>query len=300
MLNPYIRTFVEVADRGSFSSASERLRISKVSVMNQINALEARVGVPLFERTHQGVHLTNAGASFYQNAVRLARLSEDAITEARQLGGTSPQTIRIGTSLMRPCNSLVALWESIDAGNRETQFSIVPFHDGFDSLNAMLAGLEDRIDCFVTPCSSTRMLAKYNFLPLRTCACQIAMSKKHPLAKKEVLTWEDLEGQSLLLVRRGDSYVLDELRDDILRSHPGIRIIDFDGYYDASAFNLCEQQGYLMETLDIWASFHPSLVTIPVKWKYAMPYGILYAKRPSKAAEAFIEVISRAVDPIST
>ena len=298
MLNPYIQTFVEVADRGSFSSASEQLHISKVSVMNQVNALEARVGVPLFERTHQGVHLTNAGESFYKNAVKLMRLSENAITEARQIGGASAQTIRIGTSLMRPCNSLVALWESIDAGNREIQFSIVPFNDGFDSLNTMLAGLGDRIDCFVTPCSSMRMLTKYNFLPLRTCECQIALSKKHPLAKKDVLTWDDLDGQSLLLVRRGDSYVLDELRDDILRGHPDIQIIDFDGYYDVSAFNLCEQQGYLMETLDIWASFHPSLVTIPVKWNYKMPYGILYAKNPSKSVEEFIEVISKSMSSV--
>ena len=297
MLNPYIQTFVEVADRGSFSAAAERLHISKVSVMNQINALETRVGAPLFERTHQGVFLTDAGESFYKNAVKLMRLSENAIAEARQIGGSSSQTIRIGTSLMRPCNSLVALWEGIDAGNRDIQFSIVPFNDGFDSLNAMLAALGEKIDCFVTPCSSARMLTKYNFLPLRTCECRIAMSKKHPLAKKEVLTWEDLAHQSLLLVRRGDSYVLDELRDELLRSHPSIRIIDFDGYYDVSAFNLCEQQGYLMETLDIWAGFHPSLVTIPVKWDYKMPYGILYAKNPSKPVKAFIDAISKSIGP---
>ena len=297
MLNPYIQTFVEVAERGSFSAAAERLHISKVSVMNQINALETRVGAPLFERTHQGVFLTDAGESFYKNAVKLMRLSENAIAEAKQIGGASSQTIRIGTSLMRPCNSLVALWEGIDAGNRDIQFSIVPFNDGFDSLNAMLAALGEKIDCFVTPCSSARMLAKYNFLPLRTCECRIAMSKKHPLAKKEVLTWEDLAHQSLLLVRRGDSYVLDELRDELLRSYPSIRIIDFDGYYDVSAFNLCDQQGYLMETLDIWAGFHPSLVTIPVKWDYKMPYGILYAKNPSMPVKAFIDAISKSIGP---
>ena len=297
MLNPYVQTFVEVAERGSFSAAAERLHISKVSVMNQVNALEARVGVPLFERTHQGVRLTGAGESFYKNAVKLLRLSQSAIAEARQTGGAAAQTIRIGTSLMRPCNSLVALWERIDAGNRDVQFSIVPFNDGFDSLNAMLAALGEKIDCFVTPCSSARMLAKYSFLPLRACECRIAMSKKHPLAGKDVLTWDDLDRQSLLLVRRGDSYVLDALRDDILRDHPGIRIVDFDGYYDVSAFNLCEQQGYLMETLDIWAGLHPSLVTLPVKWDYQMPYGILYAKKPTKPVQAFIEAIATSVNP---
>ena len=116
------------------------------------------------------------------------------------------------------------------------------------------------------------------------------MSKKHPLAKKETLRWKDLDGESLLLLKRGDSYILDEMRDDIVCNHPSINIIDFDGFYDISAFNLCEQQGYLMETLDMWVSLHPSLATIPVEWKYEIPYGIIYAKNPSETVKKFIDM----------
>ena len=294
LLNPYIKTFLKASDCGSFSSAAEQLYISKVSVMNQINALEAHVGVPLFDRTHQGVSLTAAGRSFYKNAEAMVRLSEDSIREARQIGGAVSRTIRVGASMMRPCNSLVELWENIDTGSQEYQFNIVPFNDDADSLNAMLVSLGDRIDCFVSPCGSTSMLMNYSFLPLGSCKCAIAMSKKHPLAKKEVLRWEDLEGESLLLIKRGDSYVLDEMRDEIYRVHPSTQIVDFDGYYDLSAFNLCEQQGYLMETLDMWTDLHPSLTTIPVNWKYEMPYGIIYAKKPSETVKAFVDVIAKA------
>ena len=292
MLNPYIKTFLKVADNGSFSSAAEQLYISKVSVMNQINALEAHVGAALFDRTHQGVSLTDAGRSFYKNAEAMVRLSEDSVHEARQIGGAASRSIRVGTSMMRPCNSLVELWESIDTGSQEYQFSIVPFNDGADSLNAMLASLGEKIDFFVTPCGSTSMLMNYSFLPVGSCKCAIAMSKKHPLSKKEVLRWKDLEGESLLLVKRGESYVLDEMRDEIHRAHPSIQIVDFDGYYDLSAFNLCEQQGYLMETLDMWASLHPSLATMSVNWEYEMPYGIIYAKKPSDTVKTFIDVIA--------
>ena len=292
LLNPYIKTFLKTANCGSFSSAADQLYISKVSVMNQINALESHVGVPLFDRTHQGVSLTDAGKSFYKNAEAMVRLSEDSIHEARQIGGVMSRTIRIGTSMMRPCNSLVELWENIDASIHKYQFSIVPFNDDADSLNAMLASLGDRIDCFITPCGSMSILMNYSFLPFGSCKCAIAMSKKHPLAKKEVLRWEDLEGESLLLIKRGESYVLDEMRDEIHRSHPSIQIVDFDGYYDLSAFNLCEQQGYLMETLDMWASLHPSLTTTPVNWEYEMPYGIIYAKKPSDTVKTFIDIIA--------
>ena len=294
MLKPYIKAFLRVAECGSFSSAADQLYISKVSVMNQIIALEARIGVPLFERTHSGVSLTAAGKSFYQNAQAMAHLSETSVREARQIGGAASRTIRIGTSIMRPCNSLIEFWENAETDSEEYQFNVVPFNDDVDSLNAMLAAIGDKIDCFVTPCGSMGMLMNYNFLPFGSCKCAVAMSKKHPLAKKEILHWEDLEGESLLLVKRGESYVLDEMRDEIHRVHPSIHVVDFDGYYDLSAFNLCEQQGYLMETLDMWASLHPSLATIPVNWDYEMPYGIIYAKKPSDTVKTFIDVISKA------
>lgn len=292
MLNPSVKAFVKVAEKGSFSAAAEQLYISKVSVMNQINALEAEMGVPLFERTNHGVALTEAGKSVYKNAKKLLRLEDNTIREARRIGGADKQIIRVGSSMMRPCNILVDVWEQIEGRNPNVQFDIVPFSDGEESLNTMLKALGDTVDCFVTPCGSMKLLTEYNFLPFGTQPCAVAMSKKHPLAKKEALTWKDLEGQSLLLVRRGESYVLDELRDDILCNHKATSIVDFDGYYDISAFNLCEQQGYLMETLDMWSVLHPSLATVPVQWKYEMPYGILYAKKPSHTVKEFVDVIA--------
>lgn len=291
MLNTYIKTFLEVVDCGSFSSASERLFISKVSVMNQINSLESHVGVPLLIRTNHGVSLTQAGQSFYQNARKLVHLSDMAIDEARKIGKKNEHIIRIGTSLMRPCNKLVELWERMKSPRPDYQFNIVPFDDGIDSLNALLNSLGDRIDCFITPCSSMKLLMNYNFLPFDTCKYEISMSKKHPLAGKQLLEWEDLDGESLLLVNRGESYVVDEIRDEIIRHHKKITVVDFNGYYDATTFNMCEQMGYLMGTMDLWANLHPSLVTIPVVWNYKMPYGIMYAKEPSKTVKDFISAI---------
>ncbi len=84
------------------------------------------------------------------------------------------------------------------------------------------------------------------------------------------------------------------MRDDILEKHPQIRITDTPNFYDTSVFNECEQMNCLMETLDIWADVHPSLVTLPVEWEYEVPYGIVYAKRPSGAVREFIDSIRNA------
>lgn len=67
--------------------------------------------------------------------------------------------------------------------------------------------------------------------------------------------------------------------------------MDAPNFYDTSIFNECEQMNYLMETLDIWTDIHPSLVTLPMEWEYKISYGIVYAKKPSKAVAEFIDSI---------
>ena len=85
MYHPQIETLIQVADAGSFSKAAERMHITPVSVMNQINAMEKRVGVRLFERTNQGGELTKAGQSIYRDAKQIIADSDAAIERAKKL-----------------------------------------------------------------------------------------------------------------------------------------------------------------------------------------------------------------------
>lgn len=113
MLKSYIYTFLKVADLGSFSKAAEELYISKVSIMNQINSLEERVGVNLFDRSNKGVTLTEAGRLFYRKSKELLDFSNNLLNELKLFSKNNVNTIRIGTSIMRPYNNLIDIWESI-------------------------------------------------------------------------------------------------------------------------------------------------------------------------------------------
>lgn len=291
MFNPFVATFIKVVDCGSFSRAAEELPLSKVSVMKQINALEETVGATLFKRTHRGVILTDAGKSFYQNIKEIIRLSEATVDEAQRIAHNENQKIRIGSSIMRPCNRFIELFESKIEENRYS-FEVVLFNDNVDGLTPMLDALDDKIDCFISPCGSTKILMDYGFLSLSECKCAVAMSRNHVLAEKELLRMEDFCNQTVLLIKRGNSYVVDQMRDHFIKSYPAVKIVDFDGYYDISAFNLCNRQGYLMETLDIWENLYPSLKTVAVDWAYKMPYGIIYSKKPTDKVKRFIDYIS--------
>ncbi|MDE6744956.1 MAG: LysR family transcriptional regulator, partial [Lachnospiraceae bacterium] len=203
MYSRELTTFISVVEQGSFLKASKELYITAASVMNQINKLEANVGVKLIERTSQGTQLTAAGRSFYKDAKKIIKLSEQAIARTRQIAKNEKQVIRIGTSILRPCKMLVDLWSEIDDGTLPVTIRIVPFDDSPASMEKMLETLGKEIDCFVGPCDSLTWKEKYNILVLKQGECCIAVPRKHRLAKKEKLQWSDLDGENLMLVKRG-------------------------------------------------------------------------------------------------
>lgn len=292
MYSRELYTFVVAAEKGSFLSASKELFITPASVMNQINKFENQIGIKLIERTNQGISLTSAGRSIYKEAKRIIKISNQAISHAKQIAMNEQQVINVGTSILRPCKMLVDLWSEIDDETLPVTIHIVPFDDTPAGMDAMLSSLGKDIDCFVGPCDSITWRENYNILHIKNGKCEIAVPRKHKLSRKERLNWDDLDGETIMLVKRGDSPTLNKMRDEIEAKHPRITVIDAPHFYDTNIFNECEQTGCLMETLDIWREVHPSLVTIPMEWDYTMPYGIIYGKHPSKIAESFIQKIS--------
>ncbi len=69
-----VQAVIAVADAGSFSSAAEELYISQSSLSKQIIALEAELGLQLFDRSRRKIALTPAGVQFVQYARRIDAL----------------------------------------------------------------------------------------------------------------------------------------------------------------------------------------------------------------------------------
>ncbi|NPD15314.1 LysR family transcriptional regulator [Xinfangfangia sp. D13-10-4-6] len=73
-----IRSFVEVAESGSFAAASDRLFVTQSAVSLRIQRLEEQLGRPLFLRSKDGVALTVAGREFRTFANTIMRNWEEA------------------------------------------------------------------------------------------------------------------------------------------------------------------------------------------------------------------------------
>src|SRR6202790_3277281 len=93
-----LRVFQAVADEGSFSRAARALFLSQPAITQHIHALEAELGVPLFDRLGRRTSLTPAGASLAQHVPEIMGMVRAAETAAREAGGEASRTLRLGVS----------------------------------------------------------------------------------------------------------------------------------------------------------------------------------------------------------
>ena len=83
-----LRTFTTALRAGSFSGAAEALHITPPAVTVQMRQLETIAGMPLMERTFEGLKPTDAGREIASAALRIeATLAEcdDALASLRGL-----------------------------------------------------------------------------------------------------------------------------------------------------------------------------------------------------------------------
>lgn len=290
MYDKHLDYFLLVSEYGSFTKAAEKAFISPTAIIKQINLLEEDLGITLFRRTNHGTRLTDAGSSIYQDAKRIISISKQAIQKAKQIEQAGERTIRIGTSLLRPCKTIVDLWSSVSEHHPNIQLEIVPFDDTYHEWLNLLENLGNDIDIVAGIYPSSIFEHHCQILKLADIPLCCAVSRKNPLSTKMKLSVSDLYGENLLMVERGDTSFVDSLRDEIEQNHPQIRIQDVPSY-DTKVFNQCNISNSVMITIETWSELHPSLITIPCNWDYTVPYGIIYPETPSNPVAEFIDVL---------
>lgn len=291
MYNPLLNTFVAVADCGSFTKASETLFISPTAVMKQMNALEKHLELKLIERTPSGIYLTQAGAVIYKEAKFMMEYSQKAISRAKAALYDYETTFCVGTFTLNPAKPFMDLWYLVNQDFPAYKLHLVPFADNHDGILSEIEKLGEKFDFLIGVCDSKKWLSRCNFLPLGRYAKMVAVSREHPLASKTCINIEDLYGETLMMVRKGDSETNDHIRRNLEENHPEIHIEDTPQFYDLSVFNRCAKTGNVLLTIECWRDVHPGLVSIPVNWDYSIPYGLLYSFDAPKDVLQFVEAV---------
>lgn len=292
MYNMQLETFIVVADMGSFNKAAEALYITPPAVTKQMNLLEKDLGITLFTRTHRGLILTEAGKSLYKDAKYVIQYCKESVQRAQKAMAEKDNVIRIGTSPMTPAEPLVEAWAFVQEKCPDIKLQLVPFMNSQESAREILKNLGQNIDVVAGIFDDTMLkLRQCNGLELSKQHICCAVSIHHRLVKKEILTMQDLHGENFLMMHRGWSNYVDELRDDIWEHHPQIHVTDFD-IYSVDIFNQCENSNDVLMVVENWKNVHPLLKVISVDWKYTIPFGVLYSKEPSELVMRFLKAIN--------
>lgn len=289
MYNPLLDTFIAVADCGSFTKAAEVLFISPTAVMKQMNSYENHLDLKLIERTSSGIRLTKAGEIIYRDAEFIKDYSSKSVSAARAALHADDTVFCVGTSLLNPAKPFMDLWYRVNSSFPEYKLHLVPFEDKHEGILSEIEKLGEKFDFLIGVCDSKEWLSRCRFLPLGRYKKMIAVSREHRLAQKSRLDIEELYGEMLMMVKRGDSKINDSIRNDLENNHPLIRIEDTPMFYDLSVFNRCAQTDKVLLTLECWQEVHPGLVSIPVNWDYSIPYGLLYSFDAPEDVLRFVE-----------
>ena len=292
MYDRHLDTFVQVADSGSFLKASEKLYISANAVTKQINLLENDLGVRLFQRSTQGLALTEAGQFIYAEAKKLIRHSRSVLQKAKELENKQEYVIHVGVSLMNPANILLEQWHKASALYPNYRLEIVPFEDTVSAFQDVLDSLGSKVDLLSCPYETSYWGNRYNSFHLLDLPLCVSCSMNHPLATKQKLSLEDLHGETLLVGRKGFSAYIDRAWDYIVKHHPQIDLKEM-AVTDLPTFNHVVSSGNLILSAECWKGVHPLLATIPVDWEFTVPYGLIYAKDPPNEVLQFIMAVGQ-------
>ncbi|GKQ31778.1 LysR family transcriptional regulator [Pseudomonas syringae] len=102
-----MQAFARVVETGSFTKAAGTLHMSKTSVTQLVQQLEARLRVRLLNRTTRKVNVTADGAVYYERVVRLLAEMDDAETSLS--GAASLPRGRLRVDVPSPLASMLLM-----------------------------------------------------------------------------------------------------------------------------------------------------------------------------------------------
>src|SRR6267154_526975 len=103
-----LRTFVSVCDEASFSKASRHLQRAQSAISHAVSALEATLGVTLFERTGRKPELTSAGRLLLADARAVIARTEELKTRAKWINESGAPVLSLAVDNYFPRAALIA------------------------------------------------------------------------------------------------------------------------------------------------------------------------------------------------
>lgn len=192
----HLRYFIAVAEELHFTRAAERLHIAQPPLSQQIQALEAELGVALFERSRRRVSLTEAGQQFLSSARAILADTERAADNARRAARGELGELRIGLIISLPLTRLIP--ESINAYRQRYPDVTLQLRD-MNTLVQFQALLDGELDLGFSRRPEEGIPDELGVLELQSHPLCAVIHDSHPLAHRATLSLAELRDEPFIL-----------------------------------------------------------------------------------------------------
>jgi len=213
-----IEIFLILAEELHFGRTAERLHVSTARVSQTIRKLERRIGAPLFERTSRQVALTPIGRRLDDDLRPAYQQIREGIDRAIAAGRGVEGVLRvgfIGTAVGQFLHQAAATFHARHPGC-QVQVREARYSDFLELLRA------DEIDIMLVPVPVKEPDLAASPVLFREPSV-LAVSARHPLARRASVCLEDLAADKVLRPRGLPGYMDESL---VPRQTPGGKLIE--------------------------------------------------------------------------
>ena len=189
-----LRAFVAVAQSSSFSRAADALALTQPAVSRNVTDLEQALGLLLLHRTTREVELTEAGRLLLGNLSRVLEDLDACLLEVQGLATQRKGRVKVASS---PTLSANLLPQCIARGRQQSPGVNIQLLDRIQS-DVLLSVRSGEVDFGVVIDPSEKQDLHAQTI-LTEPFCLLCLSS-HSLARKKEVHWEQLAGESLVLL----------------------------------------------------------------------------------------------------
>lgn len=193
-----LRCFVEVAKELNYATAAANLYISQPAVSRHVIALENDLGVTLFSRSRHNVALTSAGMRFYSEAKDI--LERIDLSKSSILESPGEEMLNVGCVSSIQIKGLSKIYEAYHKSRPDVMIS----NTEISAFDYKRVSLGDHLDIAFVP-NMAKGSSQYSDASLKYVSLYIGklccvMKNDHRLSCKELVTFSDLEGETLIFL----------------------------------------------------------------------------------------------------
>ncbi|MFJ4292575.1 LysR family transcriptional regulator [Cupriavidus sp. NPDC089707] len=201
----HFRSLVAIAESGKLATAAERVHVSQSALSHQIKAIEAHYGLPLFDRTRQGLRFTPAGDRLLALAREVLAAVSAADRDIERLKGDTRGELRVVLECHTCFDWLMPVMDEFRRRWPEVEVDLVAgFHADPISLLS-----EGRADMVIG--SQPAVRRGLDVAPLFRFEILAVIANEHRLRNKRRIEAADLDGETLI------TYPVPEQRIDLIR-----------------------------------------------------------------------------------